>query len=195
MKGFVVVLAAALLPLAASAQERKITFMLDFIALGRHAPWYVPIAKGYYKEEGLDVTVVPSRGTADVIKGVETRVAQLGFVDVPSLVAGGEASANIKMVAVNYQKPPYCVFSLSPGANVTQPRDMVGLEFGSSTASFVWKIHQAFMKMHGLDSSTLKVVNIDGAARVPMLAARKVQAIDLFVMSEPGLRRAVKDAG
>jgi len=184
----------ALLPVLVQAQERKITFMLDFIALGRHAPWYVPIAKGYYKEEGLDVTVVPSKGTADVIKGVETGIAQLGFIDVPSLVAGGGAAADIKMVAVNYQKAPYCVFSLNPGANVTTPKDMVGLEFGSSTASFVWKIHQAFMKMHGLDPSTLKVVNIDGSARVPMLAARKVQAIDLFVMSEPGLKRAVKDA-
>jgi len=154
----------------------------------------VPIAKGYYKQEGLDVTVVPSKGTADVIKGVDAGVAQLGFIDVPSLVAGGEAASSIKMVAVNYQKAPYCVFSLNPGANVTSPKDMVGLEFGSSTASFVWKIHQAFMKMHGLDPSTLKVVNIDGSARVPMLAARKVQAIDLFVMSEPGLKRAVKDA-
>jgi NitT/TauT family transport system substrate-binding protein len=183
-----------LVPAVGATQERKIIFMLDFIALGRHAPWYVPIAKGYYKQEGLDVTVVPSKGTADVIKGVDAGVAQLGFIDVPSLVAGGEAAASIKMVAVNYQKPPYCVFSLNPGANVTSPKDMVGLEFGSSTASFVWKIHQAFMKMHGLDPSTLKVVNIDGAARVPMLAARKVQAIDLFVMSEPGLKRAVKDA-
>jgi NitT/TauT family transport system substrate-binding protein len=183
-----------LVPAAGMAQERKIIFMLDFIALGRHAPWYVPIAKGYYKQEGLDVTVVPSKGTADVIKGVDAGVAQLGFIDVPSLVAGGEAAASIKMVAVNYQKPPYCVFSLNPGANVSSPKDMVGLEFGSSTASFVWKIHQAFMKMHGLDPSTLKVINIDGSARVPMLVARKVQAIDLFVMSEPGLKRAVKDA-
>ncbi|HEX2198325.1 MAG TPA: ABC transporter substrate-binding protein [Burkholderiales bacterium] len=190
----VAALALSMLPQAGMAAERKITFMLDFIALGRHAPWYVPIAKGYYKEEGLDVTVVPSKGTADVIKGVETGIAQLGFIDVPSLVAGGEAVRNIKMVGVNYQKAPYCVFSLNPGANVTSPKDMVGLEFGSSTASFVWKIHQAFMKMHGLDPSTLKVVNIDGSARVPMLAARKVQAIDLFVMSEPGLKRAVKDA-
>lgn len=189
---------AALLALAAAlpaaAQERKLTFILDFIALGRHAPWYVPIAKGYYKAEGLDVTVVPSKGTADAIKAVESGIAQIGFIDVPSLVAAGSAALAIKMVAVNYQKPPYCVFSLNPGANVTTPKDMVGLEFGSSTASFVWKIHQAFMKMHGLDPSTLRVVNIDGAARVPMLAARKVQAIDLFVMSEPGIRRAVKDA-
>ncbi|HUG76437.1 MAG TPA: ABC transporter substrate-binding protein [Burkholderiales bacterium] len=190
----VAALIALLLPLGAAAQERKITFTLDFIALGRHAPWYVPIAKGYYKAEGLDVTVVPSKGTADAIRAVQTDIAQIGFIDVPSLVAAGGSASTIKMVAVNYQKPPYCVFSLNPGANVTAPKDMVGLEFGSSTASFVWKIHQAFMKMHGLDPSTLRVVNIDGSARVPMLAARKVQAIDLFVMSEPGIRRAVKDA-
>jgi NitT/TauT family transport system substrate-binding protein len=193
IKHWLAILACAL-PLVAAAQERKIIFTLDFITLGRHAPWYVPIAKGYYKQEGLDVTVVPSKGTADAIKAVESGIAQLGFIDVPSLVAAGSAASSIKMVAVNYQKPPYCVFSLNPGANVTSPKDMVGLEFGSSTASFVWKIHQAFMKMHGLDPSTLRVVNIDGAARVPMLAARKVQSIDLFVMSEPGIRRAVKDA-
>ena len=183
-----------LLPVVAAAQERKITFTLDFIALGRHAPWYVPITKGYYKQEGLDVTVVPSKGTADAIKAVDGGLAQIGFIDVPSLVAAGGVAAAIKIVAVNYQKPPYCVFSLNPGANVTTPKDMVGLEYGSSTASFMPRIAMAFMKMHGLDSSTLRVVNIDGAARVPMLAARKVQSIDQFVMSEPGIRRAVKDA-
>jgi NitT/TauT family transport system substrate-binding protein len=188
---FAILLAA--LPAVGLAQERNITFTLDFISLGRHAPWYVAVAKGYFKEEKLNVTVVPSKGTADAIRAVDTGIAQIGFIDVPSLVAAGSGSS-VKIVAVNYQKPPYCVFSLNPGANVTSPKDMVGLEFGSSTASFVWKIHQAFMKMHGLDPSTLRVVNIDGAARVPMLAARKVQAIDLFVMSEPGIRRAVKDA-
>ena len=193
MRGLVAAVALSLLPAAAGAQERKITFTLDFIALGRHAPWYVPIAKGYYKQEGLDVTVIPSKGTADAIKNVDAGVAQIGFIDVPSLVAGGGAAAAVKMVAVNYQKPPYCVFSLNPGANVTSPKDMVGLEFGSSTASFMPRIAMAFMKMHGLDSSTLRVVNIDGASRVPMLAARKVQSIDQFVMSEPGIRRAVKD--
>ena len=155
MRGLVAVVVLSLLPAAAGAQERKITFTLDFIALGRHAPWYVPIAKGYYKQEGLDVTVIPSKGTADAIKNVDAGVAQIGFIDVPSLVAGGGAAAAVKMVAVNYQKPPYCVFSLNPGANVTSPKDMVGLEFGSSTASFMPRIAMAFMKMHGLDSSTL----------------------------------------
>ena len=184
------------LPGAVSAQAGKpvdVNFTLDFIALGRHAPWYVALAKGYYKEEGLNVTVTPTKGTADAINSLVSGLAQLSFVDIPSLVATGAAGSGIRIVAVNYQKPPYCVFSLNPGANVTKPADMVGLEFGSSTASMVPKIHQAFMKMHGLDPSTLKVVNIDGSARVAMLAARKVQSIDQFVMGEPGIKRAVKD--
>jgi len=178
---------------ALAQSPRDIKFTLDFIALGRHAPWYVAVAKGYFKDEGLNVEVMPSKGTADAIKAVESGIAQLGFIDVPSLVAAGSA-VNLRVVAVNYQKAPYCVFSLNPGANVTKPADMTNLEFGSSSASFVPRIHMAFMKMHGLDPTTLRVVNIDGAARVPMLASRKVQAIDLFVMSEPGLKRAVKDA-
>ena len=101
-----------------------VKFTLDFIALGRHAPWYVGVAKGYYKDEGLNVTVMPSKGTADAIKAVESGIADIGFIDIPSLVATGNNST-VKIVAVNYQKAPYCVFSLNPGGNVNSPKDMV----------------------------------------------------------------------
>ncbi|MCP3469048.1 ABC transporter substrate-binding protein [Bradyrhizobium sp. CCGUVB1N3] len=176
------------------AQERDVKFILDFISLGRHAPWYVALNKGYYKEEGLNVSILPSKGTADAIRSVATGTTEFGFIDVPSLVAAGSNAAAVKIVAVNYQKPPYCVFSLDTGANIDTPRKLLNLELGSSTASFIPKIWAAFMEMNGVDSKTLKVVNIDGAARVPMLAARKVSAIDTFIMSEPSIRRALTDA-
>jgi NitT/TauT family transport system substrate-binding protein len=187
-------LTAGALPGGAVAQERDVRFVLDFISLGRHAPWYVAVGKGYFKEEGLNVTIMPSKGTADAILQVVSGVAEIGFIDIPSLVASGAAGGAIKIVAANYQKPPYCVFSLDPGANITEPRQMAGLEFGSSTSSFLPRIMQAFMEMNGVDSKTLKVVNIDGASRVPMLAARKVASVDQFLMSEPAIRRAVTDA-
>src|SRR5437868_1088087 len=188
------VIAACLQSAAAQAQERDLKFVLDFISLGRHAPWYVALGKGYYKEEGLNVTILPAKGTADAIRSVAAGVTELGFIDIPSLVAAGSAGGAIKIVALNYQKPPYCVFSLNPGANVTEPRQMANLELGSSTGSFVPKIWAAFMEMNKVDSKTLKVVNIDPASRVPMLAAGKVQSIDLFIMSEPSIRRAVTNA-
>lgn len=176
------------------AADRDVKFSLDFISLGRHAPWYVALGKGYYKEEGLNVSILPSKGTADAIRSVATGTTEFGFIDIPSLVAAGSNASNVKIVAVNYQKPPYCIFSLNPGANIDTPAKLVNLELGSSSASFVPKIWAAFMEMKGIDSKTMKVVNIDGAARVPMLAAHKIATIDTFIMSEPSIRRAVPDA-
>lgn len=176
------------------AQGLDVKFALDFIPLGRHAPWYVALSKGYFKQENLNVSILPTKGTADAVRYVESGLAEFGFVDVPSLVASGSAAGSVRIVAGVYQKPPYCVFSLNPGANVSSPKDMVGLEVGSSNASFMPRIFSAFMKMNGLDPSTLKIVNIDGSARVPMLVARKVPAIDQFIMGEPSIRRAAQGA-
>ena len=94
-------IALLLLPLTAFAQERDVKFTLDFIPLGRHAPWYVALAKGYHKEEGLNVNIVPARGTADSIRAVDSGIADLGFIDIPSLVAAGADNSTIRMVAVN----------------------------------------------------------------------------------------------
>ena len=188
------VAACLALPVAAQAQTTDVKFVLDFISLGRHAPWYVALGKGYFKDEGLNVTIMPSKGTADAIRTVVTGGAEIGFIDVPSLVAAGGAGAPIRIVAANYQKPPYCIFSLNPGANIDSAKKLEGIELGSSSASFLPKIWQAVMEMNGVDSKTMKIVNIDAPARVPMLAARKVPSIDLFIMSEPAIKRAVPDA-
>ena len=188
------VAAAATIAAPAASQERDVKFTLDFIPLGRHAPWYVALAKGYYKEEGLNVSIAPARGTADSIRALDSGVVDLGFIDIPSLVAAGADNSTIRMVAVNYQRPPYSVFSLNPGANITRPQDMAGKEFSAGNASLIPRIHQAFMKQNGVDPSTLKVVNLDPASLVAALAARRVQSIGLFAMSETAIRRAVQDA-
>src|SRR5438309_2414461 len=179
---------------AAQAQERHLKFVVEFISLGPPGPGLRRLRKGYFKGEGLNVTIMPAKGAAGGIRTVATGGAEIGFIDIPSLVASGSAGATVKIVAANYQKPPYCIFTLNPGANVTEPKQMAGLELGSSTASFVPKIWAAFMEMNKVDSKTLKIVNIDAASRVPMLAAGKVQSIDQFLMSEPAIRRAVTNA-
>jgi NitT/TauT family transport system substrate-binding protein len=190
----VVALAAhSMIPAPGIAQERDLKFTLDFIPLGRHAPWYVALAKGYYKDEGLNVTIASARGTADSIRNLDSGTADVGFIDIPSLVAAGADNSSIRMVAVNYQLPPYSVFSINPGANITRPQDMVGKEFSAGNASLIPRIHQAFMKQNGLDPSTLKIVNLDPGSLVAALAARRIQSIGLFAMSETAIKRAVQD--
>src|SRR3954454_9108797 len=89
---------------AQGAPPAKIVFSLDFIPLGRHAPWYAALAEGYFKDEGLDVSIIPAQGTAQVIQAVESGVANIGFVDVPSVAIARSNGSKLKMLAVNYQK-------------------------------------------------------------------------------------------
>ena len=72
----------SLVAAAAQAQERKLTFTLDFIALGRHAAWYVPITKGYYKAEGLNVSISPGTNSIEPIARVASGEYDFGFGDI-----------------------------------------------------------------------------------------------------------------
>lgn len=179
---------------AAGTGATKIVFSLDFIPLGRHAPWYAALAEGYFKDEGLDVSIIPAQGTAQVIQAVESGTANIGFVDVPSLVIARGNGAKLKMVAVNYGKAPYAIFSLSTGANVTQPRQLEGLNLGSGAGSFTPKILQGFMAQQGLDPTKLRISNVAPSARASALLSGQVPAIEFFVMAKPGLEAAAKGA-
>ena len=188
-----------LFPGAASAQGSppaltKVVFSLDFIPLGRHAAWYAALAEGYYKDEGLDVSIIPSQGTAQVIQAVESGTANIGFVDVPSVVIARGNGSKLKMVAVNYGKAPYAIFSLSNGANITQPKQLEGLNLGSGAGSFTPKIIQGFMAQKGLDPNKLTISNVAPPARASTLMAGQIPAIEFFVMAKPGLEAAAKSA-
>jgi NitT/TauT family transport system substrate-binding protein len=187
------VLLAATAALAPARAQTKVTFSLDFRALGRHAAWYVALDKGYYKQAGLDVTIIPSQGTAQAIQSLESGAVQYAFSDVAGLVAAhANAGSTARMVAVIYQKAPYAIFSLRSGANVTRPEQLENLEIASGAGSFTQKVIDAFMTERGLKSSSVKYVNIDPAARVGMLVAKKVPAIETFVMSQPGVVKAAE---
>jgi NitT/TauT family transport system substrate-binding protein len=189
---FAVLLSAGIcLAVEAQAQTTPVTFSLDFRALGRHAAWYVALEKGYYRDAGLDVTIIPSQGTAQAIQSLESKAAQFAFSDVAGLVAArANSGATAKMVAVIYQKAPYAIFSLRSGANVTKPEQLENLEIASGAGSFTQKVIEAFMKSKGLKADTVKFTNIDPAARIGMLAAKKIPAIETFAMSMPGVVKA-----
>lgn len=146
-----VAMGAVLVPAPTRAQDKpptRITFSLDFIPLGRHAPWYAAIAEGYYKQEGLDVSIIPSAGTAQTIQAIEAGTAQIGFTDLPSVALARAQGVKVKMVAVNYEKAPYAIFSLSPGANVTHIKQLNGLALGSGAGSFTPKVIAGLMSEH-----------------------------------------------
>jgi NitT/TauT family transport system substrate-binding protein len=194
---FAVATVAVMRPGMAAAQSTspaltKVVFSLDFIPLGRHAPWYAAIAEGFFKQEGLDVSIIPSQGGAQVIQNVVSGTANLGFMGVPETAIARSTGAKLKIVSVIYQKQPIAVFSLQSGANVTTPKQLEGLTLGSGSGSFTPKILQGFMVGKGLDPKTLRVADITPPARPGALITKKVPSIETFIMGKPGLEHAAE---
>ena len=76
---------ALMLALPALAQE-KMQLQLNWFQLADHAPVYLAIKKGYFKEEGIELTVLRGSGSADSAKKIDLGQADVGISDAPTVL-------------------------------------------------------------------------------------------------------------
>ncbi|TMH17490.1 MAG: ABC transporter substrate-binding protein [Betaproteobacteria bacterium] len=100
---------AAGLTLAAGwavAAGTPVTFQLNWMAGGPNAGFEAAVEEGFYRDAGLDVTIVQGNGSANTAQLVANGRAQLAYADavsVSQLIAKG---APMKIVATIYQSNP-----------------------------------------------------------------------------------------
>src|SRR6478736_1375913 len=90
------------------------------------------IAKGYYKAEGLDVTIDSGPGSVAGIARVAAGTYPLGFFDVNSLARFRDQNPDkdVKAVLMVYDKPPFAIVSLAK-SNISKPKDLEGKILGA----------------------------------------------------------------
>src|SRR6266849_4964382 len=110
MTGAVAGVAVALAAGAAAAQT-PIKFSLDFKFEGPSAPFLVAIDKGYFKAEGLEVTIDSAAGSLEPINRVASGTYDMGFGDINSLIKFRDQNpaAPIKAVFMVYNRPPFSI--------------------------------------------------------------------------------------
>lgn len=97
-----VFLAVAVLPVSAFAKEKKedlTEVTLNEVAHSIfYAPQYVAIEEGYFKEEGLDLTLVTGFGADKVMTAVLSGEAEIGFMGAEASVYAYQEGANDPVV-------------------------------------------------------------------------------------------------
>ena len=66
--------------------QTPVRFSLDWRWEGPAAPFAVALEKGYFKAEGLDVTIDPAAGSREPITRVASGAYDMGFGDMNSLI-------------------------------------------------------------------------------------------------------------
>jgi NitT/TauT family transport system substrate-binding protein len=182
---FFAAIAGALLSTApAGAQTTELKFALDWKFEGPSAPYFVAIDKGYYKAEGLNVTVDSGPGSVAGIARVAAGTYPIGFFDVNSLARFRDQNPDkdVKAVLMVYDKPPFAVVSLAK-SGISKPKDLEGKVLGAPAPDGAFAQWAAFTKENGVDGSKVKIENVGFPVREPMLADGKVDAITGFSFS------------
>ena len=179
-----ILLAAALFAGAASAQTIPVRFALDWRFEGPAAPYFVAIDKGYYKDEGLEVTIDPGSGSVEGINRVASGAYQMGFADINSLVKyrDNPRNAAVQAVMMVYDTPAFSIVTLKK-SGIKAPKDLEGKTLGAPAADGAWAQWPIFVQANKIDASKVKIDNVGFPVREPMLAQGKVDAITGFWFS------------
>src|SRR5665647_220745 len=174
---------ATMLTGAASAQT-AIKFSLDFSFEGPSAPFLLPLDKGYYKAEGLDVSIDTAANSLEPISRVASGAYDMGFGDINSLIKFRDANPGmpIKAVFVLYNRPPFAIIGRK-SRGVSAPKDLEGKKLGVSTLDAAYAQWPIFVQANGIDASKVTIENVGFPVREPMLAAGQVDAITGFSFS------------
>ncbi|MDC7787848.1 ABC transporter substrate-binding protein [Rhodoplanes sp. TEM] len=187
--------AAALLVTAAvaggpAAAADKVTFVTDFGFNGRHAYYYVALDKGYYKDAGLDVEIVRGQGSADAVKQVAAKTAQLGFADAAAVILGrGNDQIPVKLVAMVYAKPPHAIYVLKE-SGIAKPKDLEGKRIADTAFSAMPKMFDAYAKAAKIDGSKVSWLVAASDALPGMLNLGRAEGIGQFTVGEALLKKA-----
>ena len=169
---------------AAHAADTSIKFSLDFKFEGPSAIFLLPLDKGYFKAEGLDVTIDSAAGSLEPINRVASGTYDMGFGDINSLIKFRDANPSIPMKAVFmvYNKPPFAVVGRK-SRGIFGPKDLEGKKLGAPAADGAYAQWPIFVQANGIDASKVTIENVGFPVREPMLAAGQVDAITGFSFS------------
>ncbi len=180
----VVLACAAAFPAANARAQTPVKFVLEWKLDATAAPLLVAIDKGYFKAEGLNVSVVepvfpePNESANSAVKRITMGDAEMGFGDLNALLRARDEDppAHVKAVFVVYNKPGYAVLGRK-SRGIQIPADLEGKKVGTprrDPASALWKV---FTTVNALNAAKITTENIGLPVRDPMLAAGQVDAV------------------
>ena len=175
---------ATLLACGSASAQTPVKFTLDWKFEGPAAPFLVAADKGYYKAEGLDVTIDTAGGSLEPLNRIASGTYDIGFGDINSLIKFRDANPNvpIKAIFMVYNKPPFAIVGRKSRGTVN-PKDLEGKKLGAPAPDGAYAQWKIFTQANGIDPSKVTIENVGFPVREPMLAAGQVDAITGFSFS------------
>ncbi|MGP3697990.1 ABC transporter substrate-binding protein [Rhodobacter sp. NSM] len=158
----------ALMAAGPARAQTAVAMQLSWLHSVQFAGSYIAQARGYWREEGLEVALQPGGPNAPVEPPVVSGQALVGISAADYTAAAVAQGAPFRILAVAMQKNPFAIASL-PANPVHTPADLPGKRIGMALANM--PVLKALCALNGIDAARIEVVPTQYDA-APLLAGQ-----------------------
>ncbi|MDP3941100.1 MAG: ABC transporter substrate-binding protein [bacterium] len=164
-------------PVTNASPTTTVSVALDWTPNTNHTGIYVAIAKGWYKEQGIDLRILPysSTVTPDIL--VSSGKADFGISSTESVVANRALGQDVISVAAIIQHNTSSLAVLE-GSDITSPKALDGKIYGGFGSPSEEAVVNAIIKKDGGAGTVKNIVLETGAMEA--LKAKRVDAVWIY---------------
>ena len=171
-------------PASAQLEKTSVRFSQGWLFQATQAQFPLAEVKGYWKSEGLDVSVDRGSGSQTSIQRVVAGTHDIAYADVGTIVKWNAENPGKEMTIVYVAEDgfPLGAYSLK-SKGLTKPKDLEGKKLGAPPFDGGRQMFPAFAKVNGIDTAKITWLSMDANLREQMLLKGEVDAITGFITS------------
>ncbi len=186
LMGMIVLLVGFSLPCLALD---SVILRTDWTRYGMHAPFFLGVEKGFYKEVGIDLKILDGKGSAVTVKLIGSGDEAFGLASLAAMAEAVAKGVPVKSIYVETHDSDYGILALKE-SGITKPKDLVGKSIGVSPGGTSRAVLPAFLRANGIEMNQVKEVAFEGAARFNAILMKKVDSsLCLISMTIPILEK------
>jgi len=159
-----------------AAAQDAVSLRLNWYLGGLHVPFYYGKEMGFFKQEGIDLTINEGRGSGNTVQVVAAGSDTFGMADSSSLITTASKGADVKSVMSLLNSTGFSVVSLA-STGIKTPKDLEGKSFAVSPGDPLGQLFRALAAHNKLDMDKIRFVQVDPAAKVVAVLEKKVDAL------------------
>jgi NitT/TauT family transport system substrate-binding protein len=171
----------------ASAEPLKLKLVLNWKYQGPQGMFFLAQDRGYYKDEGLEVTLDQGNGSGAAVPLVANGTYDVGFGDINALIEFAAKKPEEAPIAVYvmFNQPPFTV-AVKADSPIKAPKDFEGKTIGGAANDGALKLFPAFCKITKIDCSKVNITNMQPNLREQMLMQGQVDGVFGYVRQADG---------
>lgn len=176
-----------------AAAADKVKLRLDWSFGAEHAGFFVAQEKGYFRQENLEVQLLPGEGSSVTVKLVGNGDAEFGYATAEQVLLAAAKGLPVKSVAVVLQQNPNALVFREKQQIRDIRTDLTGKTVGVMFKSSTGKQWEALKRRMSIDASKFREVPADQAI-VPLITANRIDVGIGFYFNEAIRLRAAGEA-